>query len=105
MVKFNANNLEMELMKKIAARARTMAEGQGVDYPVPTILMDLEACHCNGCPLDLQKLWLSSDGTFEHDVFGIQRFLDRETGQLTECFDPRCSKPVKRFNFNACLTL
>lgn len=54
--------------------------------------MDIVACHCNGCPLDLQKLLLASDFEFQHDVRGISYNIDRETGKLDNCFVPRCAK-------------
>ena len=66
--------------------------------------MDLTAVHCNGCPLDLQKLVESSNTDFLHDVFGIRQHIDRDTGKLTDCFFPRCAvhpaakaKPRKKF--------
>lgn len=44
--------------------------------------MDLTACHLNGTPLRLQDLLDASDFALAHDVQGIQRFMDRTTGQL-----------------------
>jgi hypothetical protein len=29
------------------------------------------------------------DANFTHDVFGIRKYLNRETGELTMCFVPR----------------
>lgn len=52
-------------------------------------IMDLTAAHCNGCPLKLAEFLKADPGNFAHDFFGIRRFLDRETGKLTECFLPR----------------
>ena len=54
-------------------------------------MMDIEACHSNGCPLRLNELLATDDGNFGHDVFGIRRHLDRETGKLGGCFLPRFS--------------
>ncbi len=51
--------------------------------------MDLVACHANGCPLDFERLSDADDFNIAHDVFGIRRHLDRETGQLTDHFLPR----------------
>lgn len=51
--------------------------------------MDIRACHANGTPLRLEELLRADDGNFGHDVFGIRRYIDRTTGQLTDCFLPR----------------
>lgn len=58
-------------------------------YDRMTCIMDLSACHANGCPLDLEKLENAQDFDFVHDVAGIARHMDRTTGQLTDCFVPR----------------
>lgn len=44
--------------------------------------MDITACHLNGCPLDLPGLADASIGDFNHDVMGIRKFINRETGKL-----------------------
>ncbi len=82
-------------MRKIAKRAVGMAADLKVDYDFQTAWMDLEACHCNGTPLNLPKLLNAGDGDFGHDVFGIRRFIDRTTGEMTSCFLPRCSSPQR----------
>jgi hypothetical protein len=58
-----------------------------------TVALDITACHCNGCPLDLKKLFQADAFDFLHDVVGINRSLDRDTGKLTGFFLPRCSAP------------
>lgn len=45
----------------------------------------------SGCELDLQKLLDAPDGDFGHDVFGIRRHINRQTGELGDCFLPRCA--------------
>ncbi len=50
--------------------------------------MDLTAAHINQ-PLKLEELLATDDGNFGHDVFGIQRHIDRDTGELSNCFLPR----------------
>ena len=64
-----------------------------VDRPKLDLAMDIEATHCNGCPLDLDKLLAFKDFDFFHDIYGIINCLDRDTGELKECFLPRCSRP------------
>lgn len=57
------------------------------------LMMDLTACHANGNPLNLAKLAGADDFNLMHDVGGISRHIDRDTGKLTNCFRPRCSAP------------
>ena len=79
---------EMTIIVRIAERAENEL---GVDYR--RTLMDLEACHCNGCPLDLEAMLHMPKSDFGHDIHGIARHIDRTTGKLLDCFDPRCSLP------------
>jgi hypothetical protein len=56
--------------------------------------MNLTACHLNGCSLDLQKLLEGSDFLLSHELLGIDRNIDRNTGRLdTDRFLPRCALP------------
>ncbi len=51
--------------------------------------MDIAACHCNGCKLDLNKLLKFDKGSLLHDITGITVCLDRTTGKLRNGFRPR----------------
>ena len=53
------------------------------------LIMDLKACHANGCPLNLDQLLAANPFDFFHDLLGIDRHLDRATGQLQNHFLPR----------------
>ena len=53
--------------------------------------MDIIAAHLNGCPLDLGKLLEVDTFSFAHDIQGIQDHLDRTTGEMKDCFLPRCA--------------
>lgn len=55
------------------------------------VTMDLEACHIY-CPLILPELLSAKDSDFFHDVCGIIRHLDRETGNLKNNFLPRYAR-------------
>ena len=78
-------------MKKINAIARrAVLENDSTDY-LGTV-MDLQAAHTHGNPLDLDKLMEFETFDFWHDVNGINRHLNRETGELENCFSPRCSR-------------
>lgn len=88
---FKVTAQEALLISKIAKRAVRLAKKYKVDYDFMTADMDITACHANGCPLRLGELLNTDDGNFGHDVFGIRRYIDRETGKLklTNCFLPR----------------
>ncbi len=93
MVCFEVSNSEARLINTIAVRAMKMAVA--IDAAPCTLLeldMDLTACHANGTPLKLLELATASDGDFGHDVFGIHRHLNRETGEIENCFLPRYAK-------------
>ena len=82
-VKFGITPEQAALIDQIVKR-------DGSNDPL-TLHMDLCAVHANGCPLDFGKLLAFSDGDFLHDIRGIQRHINRRTGALGDCFDPRCS--------------
>ena len=56
------------------------------------IHMDVTACHCNGTPLDLEKMLKAPAVDFANDVLGIRRHIDRRTGKIGNCFLPRCAQ-------------
>ena len=86
MVSFEVTAGERRLIAQIADRAVPLFKRR-IDRL--TITMDLTATHANGCPLRLSDMLDADDFNLVHDVAGINRFLDRETGRLTECFRPR----------------
>jgi hypothetical protein len=89
MISFRVSNPDSELIDKIVDRFMGGADPSEESLDVT---MDLTACHANGCPLDLQKLLDAPDATFFHDVRGIRRFINRETGQIPKSsFSPRCA--------------
>jgi hypothetical protein len=52
--------------------------------------MDISAAHIS-TPLDLDKLIAFDDFNFAHDIGGIRKHINRNNGQLTEYFLPRCA--------------
>lgn len=56
--------------------------------------MDITAVHANGCPLRLHELLGARKFDFLHDVFGIHRHINRNTGTLMDCFVPRYAAKV-----------
>lgn len=90
MINWNITREDAKIITAIVRRA--LEESPEAVHGAQSLDMDITACHLNGCPLDLKKLLDAPAGDFGHDVFGIQRYIDRGTGRLTNCFDPRCSK-------------
>ena len=74
---------DSRIIGKIAMRAA----GE-LGYPVMDADMDVSACHIV-CPLKLEELLVAGDGDFAHDVAGIKRHINRESGELGDCFVPR----------------
>lgn len=84
---------DITLIKKISDRAVKLARSLGAThYKVDNIALNLAVCHSSGTALDLNRLLAFRDGDFGHDVFGINRNLDPLTGELKNCFLPRCAK-------------
>lgn len=54
--------------------------------------MDLLATHANGCPLDFAAMAEGRLADLAHDLGGIRKHLDRETGKLGGFFLPRFAK-------------
>ena len=94
MLNWNSTKEDSQTITKIAERANAMANKPGGKYPMLDASMDIAACHLNGCPLRLKDLLAADDGNFAHDVFGIRQYIDRNTGKLQGCFDPRYSQPA-----------
>jgi hypothetical protein len=86
-ISFKASLADYELISKIVDRA----ERDGVKFDRQTMTMDLVATHANGCQMDFQKLLDAPAFVFSHDIAGIYRHIDRDTGELMNCFVPRCA--------------
>jgi len=90
---WNLNTRDETNITKIVDRAFDLCVQQGVPTGEKINLrMDLIATHNNACRLDLVKLRKASDFDFMHDVLGIGRHINRETGELDNFFWPRCAK-------------
>jgi len=81
-----------KIVSKIAERAHKMFKAAGKPRDYISIEMDIEAAQ-KTCPMDLEKLLEFPEYDFKHDVFGIYRHLDRNTGELMNCFCPRSALP------------
>lgn len=93
MLNFDVSSEEHALINKIALRADKLPGGR--DKPdLMQIMMDITGCHCNACALDLARLLAADDFNFAHDVFGIMAHINRQTGELMNCFMPRFALPL-----------
>ena len=89
-VSFDTTKKDARLINRIARRAmKREALKQLADGDIVQIEMDLTAVHANGCPLRLKDFLEAPDFDFSHDIVGIRRHLNRDTGQLEDCFLPR----------------
>jgi hypothetical protein len=93
------NNLNFKCSKEehkqiitIAKRAIKLSEKNDITYSMTDCIMDITATHCNGTKINLKKLIEFNDSNFGHDVYGIRRYIDRNTGKLTNNFLPRCTE-------------
>ena len=82
---------DITLIDAIAARAVALARQHGVNYPMLDAILDVQTAHRTK-PLRLAELLGADDGNFAHDVFGINKHLNRETGLLEDCFVPRYAR-------------
>lgn len=85
MMDWTLSKTESELIIRIVTRRRK----QDPKCNSLQLIMDLTACHKNGCPLDLVGLLDAPDADFKHDIIGIQQHIDRTDGTLRDFFLPR----------------
>lgn len=89
-IKWDTTNEDDNLIIEIVNRARQ--EFGAPAHRIMNLTMDLTATHLNGTPLDLPGLLAADPYTFLHDIGGICQHINRETGQLEDCFLPRTAK-------------
>jgi len=93
-INFNTSKRDSKLIRAIAERGISMAAADGVDVGDKlSVVMDLTACHANGCPLRLEEMASADDANFGHDFYGITRYIDRSNGKLSGMFCPRFAAP------------
>lgn len=81
---------ENEVILKIAERYER-SFGRPPGYQRMNLVMDISAAHL-ACPMDLEGLLESDAATFGHDIGGISRHINRETGELGGFFVPRTAR-------------
>lgn len=90
MINLTASKEDTLLIVEIAKKA----ESFGIRISRLNLVMDLTAAHMK-CPLELTAMLNGSRFDFMHDVIGIVNNLNRETGEIENCFIPRYAKPSK----------
>ncbi len=80
----NTTKEDLRIIGQLAARAIEL----GVPRAQMDLVMDLELAHSE-TPLRLRDMEGAQPSDLIHDVAGIVRHLDRETGELRDCFLPR----------------
>ena len=91
-IQFDCTVPEMRIVKKIVDRAVKLKLFKPSQRTIA--VMNLEACHSNGCKLDFDRLLAADDINFKHDIAGIERHIDKETGKLDGMFQPRHAQHV-----------
>jgi len=91
MINWNVSKKDLKFVGAIIERAIN----DNKKLNAKSLRMDLIAIHKNGNPLDLEKLLSANLFNFNHDVYGIMKYIDRKTGRLTNHFLPRYSRASK----------
>lgn len=86
--------IDLVTLSALADRAEALYRRHGIADTRTAIVMDLDNTDRH-MPLDAEALLASSDADFAHDMLGIRRHIDRETGTLTGCFTPRYARPAR----------
>lgn len=95
-VSFAVSKHDMQVVRKIVARAQALGLVRGAaapDHWYDRLTCEMDICAAvNDTPLDLGR-FLSFDGfNFTHDIAGIARHMNRETGRIGDHFLPRCAR-------------
>lgn len=99
---FTATDDERAIIERIAKRAVILYRKHGnTEIDEINIMMDLEACHCNGCPLRLADMEQADDFSLMHDVTGINAHINSYSGKLKRCFLPRFAGGKREGNHHA----
>lgn len=86
MLKFDISEQDVKSITSVVKRAKLIKS----DINNRLLTMDLIVCHSNGCKLNFDLLLQFDDLDFTHDIDGIQKYINRDNGLLTDCFQPRC---------------
>jgi hypothetical protein len=91
-INWKTNKEERKLLRKTVDRIirlhkpKPLTEDDRIN-----ITMTLTACHLNGTPLDFEKMLVCDEFTLFHDLVGIEKHMNIDTGKIERCFLPRCA--------------
>jgi hypothetical protein len=84
MINWKTSKEDLNIIGNIIMRARE----EGVNRDSLSLMMDIEATH-EHCPLRLKEFFEAPKFDFIHDIIGIINNLNKDTGELENCFLPR----------------
>lgn len=88
-VNFDCSETDRQLIAQIADRFMELCTKYKTHHNRKDTIIDLTACHCNGCRLNLVAMFNGDDFNLLHDVCGITSHIDMATGELEGGFLPR----------------
>lgn len=88
-INWNLSLEEEKLVGQIANRAIKKVRSIYPKFSKMDLIMDITATHNENDKLRLEEWLNADDSNFYHDIFGIMRHMNRETGQLENFFEPR----------------
>lgn len=91
----NTTPREDALIQMILERYRNVTRRLGL---IPAnhvdVMIDIIAVH-QSIPLDLEALVNARENDFLHDMAGIRRYVNFETGEVDKSFVPRCAREAR----------
>lgn len=88
-INWKLNDLDARTIDAIVVRAWKQKSVKETYRTKQDLFMDITATHLNGNKLKLREMYRADDFNFFHDIWGIANNLNRESGQLENCFSPR----------------
>lgn len=88
-ISFDVTRKETGTIRMICDRAHELADELALPFDLVSTMMDLTALQAGICKLRIDELLHAERMDFIHDVWGIRRHLNRDTGVLENHFLPR----------------
>lgn len=89
-INWDVSTRDFSIIEQIADRAVVMARQHRIQWTKQDFMMDVTAVY-NRDGLRLADLLAADDFNFAHDILGIRRHLNRDTGKLSQ-FVPRFAR-------------
>ncbi len=91
-IQFTTDQATIDAIAKIVEGVKTSLRDAGIEIPISftaTHNMNLNACHSNGCTLDMERMLEADPLDLLHDLAGIDAHINKSTGVLQNHFLPR----------------